>query len=66
MHLYYGTIGIILGENQKPKDNGDLVIFRTCDWKEVDIYIFRGLANPNEIANLQEAVAFIEKYEALD
>ena len=55
-----GTLGINLQEGAKPTDNGDLVIFYTAGWREVDIYIFKGLAKPNEIANLQEAVAFVE------
>lgn len=59
--FFYGTIGITQAEKQKPLDNGDLVLFFTADWKEVDIFIFRGLAKPNEIANLQEAVQFVEK-----
>lgn len=58
--FFYGTLGINLQEGAKPTDNGDLVIFYTAGWREVDIYIFKGLAKPNEIANLQEAVAFVE------
>lgn len=58
--LFYGTLGINLKENAKPTDNGDLVIFYTAGWKEVQIFIFKGLAKPNEVANLQEAVAFLE------
>lgn len=58
--FYFGTIGINLAENQKPKDNGDLVIFYTPDWKEIDVFIFKGLVKPNDIANLQEAVRFVE------
>ena len=58
--FFYGTIGITLAESQKPKDNGDLVLFYTPDWKEVDVFIFKGLNKPNDIANLQEAVAFVE------
>lgn len=59
--FFYGTIGITPAEGHKPKDNGDLVIFHTSDWKDVGIYIFKGLWNPNEIANLQEAVEFVEE-----
>ena len=58
--FFYGTLGINLQEGVKPTDNGDLVIFYTAGWKEVEIYIFKGLAKPNEIANLQEVVAYVE------
>ena len=58
--FFYGTIGINLVEGTKPIDNGDLVIFHTAGWKDVGIYIFKGLAKPNEVASLQEVVAFVE------
>ena len=58
--FFWGTLGINMLEGGKATDNGDLIIFYTAGWKEVDIYIFKGLAKPNEIANLQEAVAFVE------
>lgn len=63
--FFYGTIGITQAENQKPKDNGDLVLFYTSDWKEVDVFIFKGLVKPNDIANLQEAVQYVEENVAL-
>lgn len=63
--FFYGTIGITQAENQKPKDNGDLVLFYTSDWKEVDVFIFKGLVQPNDIANLQEAVQYVEENVAL-
>lgn len=59
--FFYGSIGITPAEGHNPKDNGDLVIFYTPDWKEVDVFIFRGLAQPNNIANLQEAVQYVER-----
>ena len=58
--FFYGTLGITPKEGAKPSDNGDLVIFHTAGWKEVEVYIFKGLAKPNEIACLQEAVVFLE------
>ena len=58
--LFYGTLGVTPGEGKKPIDNGDLIVFFTPDWREVDIYIFKGLGKPNEVANLQEAVDFVE------
>ena len=58
--FFYGTLGIVKAVGAKPTDNGDLVIFYTADWKDVDIFIFRGLAKPNEVANLQDLVAFVE------
>lgn len=57
--LFYGTIGITHKEGLPPADNGDLVLFYTSNWKEVGIYIFKGLAKPNSIANLDEAGAFV-------
>ena len=59
--FFYGTIGITLAENQKPMDNGDLVLFLTDDWREVEVFIFRGLAKPNDMANLKEAIEFVER-----
>lgn len=59
--FFYGTIGINFEENQPPTDNGDLVIFFTPNWKDVDVFIFKGLVNPNKIENLQEAVGFVEE-----
>lgn len=58
--VFYGTIGITQAANQTPKDNGDLVVFYTPNWKEVDVFIFKGLVRPNDIANLQEAVRYVE------
>lgn len=60
---FWGTIGITPQEGAHPKDNGDLVIFHTFNWKEVNVYIFEGLAVPNNIANLQEVVEFLKELE---
>lgn len=63
--FFYGTLGITTKEGQRPSDNGDLVIFHTAGWKEVEVYIFKGLAKPNEIASLQDAVAYLESIAAI-
>lgn len=57
---FYGTLGITQKENAYPKDNGDLVIFRTASWREVEVFIFKGLAKPNENASLADALAYVE------
>ena len=62
---FYGTLGITFKEGVHPSDNGDLVIFHTAGWKEVEVYIFKGLAKPNEIASLQEAVEYLEGIAAI-
>lgn len=58
--FYYGTIGLVKAEGQPPKDNGDLVVFFTSDWQEVGVYIFKGLANPNDCADLQGVVSYLD------
>ncbi|MBQ9184409.1 MAG: hypothetical protein IJ151_00875 [Bacteroidales bacterium] len=58
--FYYGTIGITQKVNVHPKDNGDLVIFHTANWKEVEVFIFKGLAKPNEDASLADALEYVE------
>lgn len=55
--LFYGTIGIRFPTGIA--DNGDLVIFKTSDWIDITIYIFKGLAKPNEEANLEDAVNYV-------
>ena len=55
--LFYGTIGISFPTGIA--DNGDLVIFKTSDWIDITIYIFKGLAKPNEEANLEDAVNYV-------
>lgn len=58
--FFYGTLGITPAENLKPTDNGDLIVFYTTDWKEVQVFIFKGLAKPNEEANLQQVQEYVE------
>lgn len=59
--IFYGTIGITPSEGLKPADNGDLVIFYTSDWEEVQIFIFKGLCKPNGIADLEDAVKYVDE-----
>lgn len=59
--FFFGTLGITMAEGTSPTDNGDLMIVYTSDWKEVDIFLFKGLAKPNDVANLQEVLAFVEE-----
>lgn len=63
--FYYGTIGITQQEGMPPKDNGDLVIFYTADWKEVCVFIFKGLASPNGVADLEGIVQFLKEERCL-
>lgn len=60
--FYYGTLGITPAKDQKPIDNGDLIVFYTSDWRDVQVFIFKGLAKPNEEANLDQVQAFVENY----
>ena len=57
--LYYGSVGINLAEGQHTRDNGDLILFFTTDWTKVDVFIFKGLYNPNNEANLMEVADFV-------
>ena len=57
--LLYGTIGITQKEGLPASDNGDLIFFYTNGWEAVDIFVFKGLARPNEIATIQEAGAYV-------
>ena len=57
---FYGTLGITLKEGMPPSDNGDLVIFRTADWKDVEVFIFKGLGKPNDDACLEDALQYVE------
>ncbi len=58
--LYYGSVGITGPNGRIDRDNGDLLILRTEDFREVNIFIFRGLAgNPD---NLQDAVEYVKCY----
>lgn len=58
--FFYGTLGVTQAEGESPLDNGDLLILYTAGWKDVDIFLFRGLAKPNEVANLQDVISYVE------
>lgn len=58
--LYYGSLGITGVSGRVERDNGDLVIIRTTDWKRLEIFIFRGLAGVSkQLDYLPEVVAFV-------
>ncbi|MGI5846895.1 MAG: hypothetical protein ACOX5T_02555 [Candidatus Cryptobacteroides sp.] len=58
---YWGTIGVTPSEGHPPVDNGDLIIFITADWRDLQVFIFRGLAKPNDMANLQDVVDYLDR-----
>jgi len=58
--LFCGTLGVTKREGAGPSDNGDLIYFKTNDWKEVIVIIFRGMARPNEYADNAEIEAFLK------
>lgn len=59
--LFYGSLGITGDCGRVDRDNGDLVIVRTTDWKRLEIFIFRGLAGVDkQLDYLPEAVAFVK------
>ena len=61
--LFYGTLGISNEAGVISRDNADLLIIKTSDWKILDIFIFKGLAGLNkQLDCLPDAIAYIEKY----
>jgi len=57
---YYGSLGITDARGHITKDNGDMVIFQTADWKRVRVFVFAGLADPSRLPqNLADAVRYI-------
>ena len=59
--LFYGSLGITGASGRVERDNGDLVIIRTTDWKRLEIFIFRGLAGVSkQLDYLPEVVAFVK------
>lgn len=59
--LYYGSLGISGASGRVERDNGDLLIIRTSDWKRLEIFIFRGLAGVDkQLDYLPEVVAFVK------
>ena len=58
--LYYGSLGISGTNGRIERDNGDLLIIRTTDWKRLEVFIFRGLAGVDkQLDYLPEVVAFV-------
>lgn len=41
---YYGTLGINDVSGKINRDNSDLIIVRTSDWMDLEVFVFRGLA----------------------
>ena len=59
--LYYGSLGIANMSGKITSDTGDMVVFRTADWRRVRVYVFAGLADPSRFPqNLADAVRFIK------
>ena len=60
--FYYGSLGISNKSGKITSDNGDMVVFRTADWRRVRVYVFAGLADPSRLPqNLADAVRFIKE-----
>lgn len=59
--LFYGSIGITGANGRIDRDNGDLIVARTSNWRRVEIFIFRGLAGVDkQLDYLPEVVGFIK------
>lgn len=59
--IYQGSIGITGPDGHISKDNGDLLLVRTSDWKTLQVYVFRGLAGVNkQLDYLPECVEYIK------
>ena len=59
--LFYGSLGITGASGRVERDNGDLLIIRTTDWKRLEIFIFRGLAGVDkQLDYLPEVVSFLK------
>ncbi len=64
---YYGTLGVSNRAGKIGRDNGDMMILHTTDWRRVDAYIFVGLAADKERLpkNLADAVAYLKTINGL-
>ncbi len=64
---YYGTLGISNKAGKISRDNGDMIILHTTDWRRVEVYIFEGLAADKERLpkNLADAVAYLKTINGL-
>lgn len=61
---YYGTLGISDEYGKISRDNSDLVIIRTSDWKVLDVYVFRGLAGVDkQLDCLPEVMVYLKEQE---
>lgn len=41
---YYGTLGVSDESGKISRDNSDLIIIWTTDWRVLDVFVFRGMA----------------------
>ncbi len=59
--LYYGSLGITGASGRVERDNGDLLIVRTTDWKRLEVFVFRGLAGVDkQLDHLPAVVSFVK------
>ena len=62
--LYYGSLGVTGAGGRVTRDNGDLMIIRTTDWRRLEIFIFKGLAGVDrQLDYLPEVVDFVNSCE---
>ena len=60
--FFYGTLGISDEHGRISRDNADLIIVVTSDWKRLDVYVFKGLAGlDKQLDCLPEVVAYLKK-----
>lgn len=59
---YYGTIGASGINGRIDRDNSDLIIIHTSDWRHLDIFVFRGLAGvQKQLDYLPEVMAYLKQ-----
>lgn len=59
--IFQGSLGISGPDGAIVKDNGDLLLVRTSDWKTLQVYVFRGLAGVNkQLDYLSECVEYVK------
>lgn len=59
--LFYGSLGVTGSGGRVERDNGDLLLVRTTDWKRLEVFIFKGLAGVNkQLDCLPEVVEFVK------
>ena len=60
--FFYGTLGISNEYGKISRDNADLIIVVTSDWKRLDVYVFKGLAGlDKQLDCLPEVVEYLKK-----